>query len=119
MGRDRIPDKNTTVTFNFNSHARVGRDRRDGYSGKKGGKFQLTRPRGARHLMNEIPHAHIPDFNSHARVGRDRRSSPALRPYTPYFNSHARVGRDMMIMLLNSYFLKDFNSHARVGRDMK
>ena len=55
---------------NFNSHARVGRDR-------------------------ELKHFvfFMQNFNSHARVGRDP-DGMSSDFYSADFNSHARVGRD-------------------------
>ncbi len=63
-------DARQTQGVDFNSHARVGRDR-------------------------NVAHA-LPgnaDFNSHARVGRDEKCLPMLQ-CNEDFNSHARVGRD-------------------------
>ena len=60
-----------TYTKHFNSHARVGRDSGGIAIPPEYKKFQLTRPRGARH-EGEIPKKDVyADFNSHARVGRD------------------------------------------------
>ena len=57
--------------YNFNSHARVGRD----------------------NLATEAL-AYRTDFNSHARVGRDFKTVSFVSTI-PNFNSHARVGRDV------------------------
>ena len=57
--------------YNFNSHARVGRDGR--------GDAYFLQPS---------------NFNSHARVGRDLNEYGQIQIYND-FNSHARVGRDL------------------------
>ena len=67
-----------TAIANFNSHARVGRDR-----------------------APCAPHAPAHNFNSHARVGRDRKARMAIQLDVQNFNSHARVGRDG-VMVLNA-----------------
>ena len=57
-------------------------------------RFQLTRPRGARLIVDDgCPHD--TGFNSRAREGRDlNANSPMLTP--PCFNSRAREGRDCL-----------------------
>ena len=122
--------------FDFNSHARVGRDVEIGGD--------------TTNLQN---------FNSHARVGRDAKSRSLNRQlkistHTPAwgvtfsadfinvffdFNSHARVGRDALLScsfqflqisthtpawgvtaaaVVRTLRTSNFNSHARVGRDL-
>jgi len=55
----------------FNPRARVGRDAISAPISAISAMFQSTRPRGARHLGQEIIRASIFGFNPRARVGRD------------------------------------------------
>ena len=82
------------VFRDFNSHARVGRDRRIRRKGLLPGTY----------------------FNSHARVGRDMKWLKFWILTHWNFNSHARVGRDGTPGAEDQP-PGDFNSHARVGRD--
>ena len=104
------------LLFDFNSHARVGRD--------------FDRPQ-----ETMFPRY----FNSHARVGRDIRELGNVADDLD-FNSHARVGRDPFsvfaircmvristhtpawgVTLFQRFVgcgILHFNSHARVGRDV-
>ena len=73
MGRDPAYILPHWAAFNFNSHARVGRDQ----------------------LFIAVPPDGYVYFNSHARVGRDKVICRVLKSNTN-FNSHARVGRDAL-----------------------
>ena len=56
------------------------------------GRFQSTRPRGARPISPSMPPA-VTSFNPRAHVGRDR-SSSHRNFQRPSFNPRAHVGRD-------------------------
>ena len=78
-------------------------------------KFQSTRPRGARRMVDDICTYGRISFNPRARVGRDL-STALPNLYTFCFNPRARVGRDLSFLGL-SILTKGFNPRARVGRD--
>ncbi len=136
-GRDYNHWLEDLTKSSFNSRAREGRDRRSLPWPKSCGRFQFTRPRGARQqppgrarrltpVSIHAPargatlavgggRASVAGFNSRAREGRDR------RPWTPTsvpscFNSRAREGRDRTGINLRRP-RKSFNSRAREGRD--
>ena len=122
----------------FNSHARVGRDRRRIIPCATPAISTHTPAWGATrfvlcHFVNSV------NFNSHARVGRDDKQKEfiervqSISTHTPAwgatlamatalnsvgidFNSHARVGRDPT-RTTQQLCCPHFNSHARVGRD--
>ena len=71
MGRDGYDIDYNWMHDNFNSHARVGRDR-----------------------QKNIEEGELKYFNSHARVGRDEEEAKGMIVMIN-FNSHARVGRDI------------------------
>ena len=94
MGRDpdRRQGKNRRV--NFNSHARVGRDKSLSKGFSRSQAFQLTRPRGARPSNLSINCASVIFQLTRPRGARPRTKSP-FGVVATYFNSHARVGRDI------------------------
>mgnify|MGYP006931930426 CR=1 FL=1 len=83
--------RHLTSATGFNSRAREGRDF-SSEMGSHGYWFQLTRPRGARHIQdrNKAP---MSCFNSRAREGRDATAATGVGT-GPRFNSRAREGRD-------------------------
>ena len=76
----------------FNSRAREGRDHEKFAVLVANGKFQFTRPRGAR-LGQCFSDRALGRFNSRAREGRDKKDAPDGKEDSR-FNSRAREGRD-------------------------
>ena len=115
VGRDIRMSSSFWLQTCFNPRARVGRDIKAGTIRDRAGKFQSTRPRGARPFacqvvdIGQLVSIHAPAWGATRR----KSSSPQDRPS---FNPRARVGRD-----LDGLFLCGkadcFNPRARVGRD--
>ena len=122
----------------FNPRARVGRDPAGGGESRHHGRFQSTRPRGARHHARGRPSIHHTSFNPRARVGRDARLTMAPSNRAS-FNPRARVGRDDSRRVIpagggvsihapawgatglpfrSGRCPRRFNPRARVGRDL-
>ncbi len=137
VGRDWQRRMTVHEMPSFNPRARVGRDRYKFLGQHTVGKFQSTRPRGARHgdIITasgwRLVSIHAPAwgatgkpltrgevgccFNPRARVGRDH-LMPCRRTIRQSFNPRARVGRDRYVFTTPD-LLCSFNPRARVGRD--
>ena len=104
------------IVFNFNSHARVGRDRPRFLRLHQSSGISTHTPAWGATLRGKVKSERMLNFNSHARVGRDLIEFMQSAGMTN-FNSHARVGRDRVNTEIAFSGMKNFNSHARVGRD--
>ena len=115
VGRDRHVPGRTPAPRCFNPRARVGRDMRPVPGTGDVGRFQSTRPRGARRGMRGRGQDAEWRFNPRARVGRDV-ITVCLPSCGSRFNPRARVGRDDW-RGNGDIDTGRFNPRARVGRD--
>jgi len=113
VGRDQGRQLLNISILSFNPRARVGRDKIKRAMVKSYGKFQSTRPRGARPRIICCISPRV-GFNPRARVGRDGLTEKEIDTVAG-FNPRARVGRDRAIVI--NPLIDRFNPRARVGRD--
>ena len=135
--RDKNEKTFLRLDLHFNSHAHVERDGCENERIRQGSKFQLTRSRGAWHILIAMPIT-VVNFNSHAHVERDLYmadyqdnstiSTHTLTWSVTFFMSKST--RYKIFQLTRSrgawrpyrLFLRDhahFNSHAHVERDQQ
>ena len=79
-------------------------------------KFQLTRSRGAWHILLMLA-ASFKHFNSHAHVERDDHIAGFLRPKNQFQLTRSRGA--WPLLYLYSTTIIHFNSHAHVERDLR
>ena len=140
MGRDQHIYINKFKNNTISIHAPVGGATvKQRPSKQLKGKFQSTRPYGARRLINQISGA-IKDFNPRARMGRDSLDYSRLILFR-YISIHAPVwgatyfficyfyklhqfqstrpyGARLMCNILTLTLFVYFNPRARMGRDV-
>jgi len=96
VGRDQGRQLLNISILSFNPRARVGRDKIKRAMVKSYGKFQSTRPRGARPRIICCISPRV-GFNPRARVGRDGLTEKEIDTVAG-FNPRARVGRDRAML---------------------